>query len=217
MDIVELSQRIESGDFDPGSSPAKVNFYCKTDDYGVFPVPKDAGEYVTSELKNFLYPQTPHNGEWANRSHPGVMDAMSAGWIVPAPVEIYVHSSETSHPIPVTHVSNIMDSYTKKIGSQVPEEVFELNTQWVVDVPAGHSVLALSPSNYDSPDFTVIPQVIDADEFPIPLRVPIIPQDEEFTIEPGTPIIQVIPFNRSVYEADATVGVFDDGDTPARG
>ena len=210
MELVELFRSIEEGEFNPTISDGVVKFYYENGTYGVIPPTRPASEHYTEGLKNFVYPRTPASTGRTHEAEPGVSDAMQCGWIIPAPLELSVHSNDVPTPAPETHVDDYVNFQQGNLDERTPESVFHMNTKCIIDLPEGYSLLAVSPCNYVEHRFTVIPRVLDAGEFPQTLQVPLRIHKEKFTLEPGTPVVQVFPFKHSDYDVDATVGTFSD-------
>lgn len=212
MEPVELFQAIEEGEFDPTISDANVKFYYETPTYGVIPRVRPAKQHYKEQQKNFVYPRSLNPRDWTHLDEPGVTEAMQTGWVVPIPHELKVQSVTSESIEPETWVNGYINNYHAHMGCSTSESVFHMDTACIVELPEGYSLLAVSPCNYTDSRFTVIPQVMDADEFPQRLRIPVRIHSDNFRIDAGTPLVQVFPFKRTDYGIDATVGTFRPGE-----
>jgi len=210
MELVELYRAIEEGDLDPTASDGVVTFYYKDRDYGIIPPPRPAAEHYTENRTNFTYPSTPSTTDQTHESQLGVSAAMQNGWIIPVPIELYVHSTNSPGPKPAVDADDYIGNYRSQIGVNGDDEIFHMNTKLIVDLPAGYSLLAVSPCNYTDNRFTIIPCVLDAGEFPQQLTIPVRIHENEFRMDPGTPLVQVFPIKHTDYEVEATVSTFSE-------
>lgn len=76
---------------------------------------------------------------------------------------------------------------------------------WGIETPVGYSCLFLPPV-HRSNVISILPAVVDTDTYNIPVQLPFILADDEFqgVIPAGTPIAQVIPFQREDWEIEYT-------------
>ena len=78
---------------------------------------------------------------------------------------------------------------------------------WIINTPPGYSCLFVSPLNNADDRFSILPGIVDTDEFNIPINFPIVlngdkyPTQELF-IKKGTPYVQVIPFKRDNWKME---------------
>jgi hypothetical protein len=136
-----------------------------------------------------------------------VFDAISAGYIIPTPVDldvkiidgerIYTWPSmdkfiETHHPNQYT--------FHPKIGGERPEPTPKWGNPWAIRTPKGYSVLFTTPFHRDIP-FHSLEGVVDTDTYNNPVLFPFKLADLnwEGIIPAGTPMVQVIPFKRENY------------------
>lgn len=143
-----------------------------------------------------------------------VFDAMSAGYIItlPVDVDVFIPEDETLwvqgkqhfkwsiinpikfHPIEQapTHPNRVKhNAYPKWINP------------WSIKTPEGYSTLFVQPMHRDSV-FTIFPGVVDTDQYFAPIHFPMVINDPDFEgrIPKGTPIAQVIPFKRDIWELE---------------
>jgi hypothetical protein len=132
-----------------------------------------------------------------------VFDAITAGYIITSPADVYVSIKEgvqffewaalgliSFHPIEQApeHPAKKPYSYPKWIN------------YWSIRTPKGYSTMFVQPMHRESV-FTILPGVVDTDEYYAPVNFPMVINDPEFEglIPKGTPIAQVIPFKRDSW------------------
>lgn len=141
-----------------------------------------------------------------------VFDAINSGYIIVSASDVFVSQKETEaggkqpwfewssfdlisfHPIiqaPLHPNRNGHMAYPK------------WNNSWGIKTPKGYSTLFVQPMHRESP-FTILPGVVDTDEYCAPILFPFVLNDITFEglIPAGTPIAQVIPFKRDKWEME---------------
>ncbi len=133
-----------------------------------------------------------------------VFDAINLGYMIVLPADVYVSIKDDQqyfewsaldlvqfHPIiqAPTHPLKKPHAYPKWIN------------HWSIKTPKGYSTLFVHPMHQDLP-FTILPGVVDTDEYFATVNFPFVINDPEFQgiIPKGTPIAQVIPFKRDPWE-----------------
>ena len=108
--------------------------------------------------------------------------------------------------IPQTHpFKQIENSYIPYLNKS--DMVYKLLNPWHIQTPPGYSCLFLPPLNRENKYFSIIPGIVDTDEYQSIINFPIILKqvnDEpiDVTIWKGTPYVQVIPFKREKWKAE---------------
>lgn len=154
-----------------------------------------------NEQKNY------ENSRHRFQNCPGMADLMKAGYIIPAWDDIRIKANRAglvakmeknyTHPLePMTAavVAGIIE--TPDIGLHVGK----MNSPWSVTTRKGYSAMVL-PATYHSPfldDLHVYGGIVDYDEFHT-INFIFSPKHEcEVFIPAGTPLLQVIPYQREV-------------------
>jgi hypothetical protein len=151
-----------------------------------------------------------------------VFDAITSGYIITLPADVYVSVKEYEAQDPETG-KVVEDLPVKKIQTfewsalglvsfhpieQAPEHPNRNEhsypkwiNPWAIKTPKGYSTLFVQPMHRESV-FTILPGIVDTDEYFAPVNFPMIINDPTFEglIPKGTPIAQVIPFKREVWE-----------------
>jgi hypothetical protein len=134
-----------------------------------------------------------------------VFDAMTSGYIIPTPTDVYVSKRDDGmlwyewpslnplgfHPIEQAPL------HPAKNGFPYPKWI----NPWAIKTPKGYSCLFVTPFHRDS-IFTVLPGIVDTDQYFAPVNFPFVLNDTNFEgiIPAGTPMAQVIPFKREGWK-----------------
>lgn len=134
-----------------------------------------------------------------------VFDAIVSGYIITSPADVWVSLKDgqqyfewstlgliSFHPIEQApdHPARNKHAYPK------------WNNHWSIRTPKGYSTLFMQPMHRESL-FTILPGIVDTDEYYAPVNFPFVVNDPEFEglIPKGTPIAQVIPVKRDDWTA----------------
>ena len=217
MRLDKILERIETGQYDPTISGSTVEFHCIEAEYGVNPQPRDPGEAREAGMRNPTYGRVLSDEELAFTDRPPVRRAMNAGWLLtnPVPTSIRVPDNSDS-PLPVTqtdfdHITDYRRArgIDDRFGVSSDRTVWEIHTGWIVDVPDGYSVLYQQPFNYRSDHFRAIPGIVEAEQLPRMLRIPVEITTERGSIRYDEPVAQILPFKRAEQSVEAVVEVVD--------
>ena len=135
-----------------------------------------------------------------------VFDAITAGYIITTPADVYVSIKEEKqffewstlglisfHPVEQApeHPARNQHAYPK------------WNNPWAIKTPKGYSVLFTQPMHRES-IFTILPGIVDTDTYTAPVNFPMVINDPNFEglIPKGTPIAQVISFKREDWQME---------------
>jgi|AntDeeMetagen134_2_1112570.scaffolds.fasta_scaffold12127_2 hypothetical protein len=215
MHLKELIKQIEHDELSPAASDGTLKFYCASSDRRL-PEPRHASEYKNSGLLNYPYQKTPSNQNKTHAVTDAAETALYTGWIIPLPIDIVVHKPGSTPPVPLVgkcfENTGFVKNYVEDRSLHTSDTIFSVRTRWFIDVPDGYSVFYTSPANFTDSRFSIIPGVVDADEFPMEIDVPIIPLESDFTMDSGTPLLHVYPFKRTDYDISARTGILTDTD-----
>jgi len=132
-----------------------------------------------------------------------VFDAMTAGYVVKLPADVYVRIKNgeqffewSSLGLIAFHPVEQAPTHPLKNKHAYPK----WTTHWSIRTPKGYSTLFVQPMHRESV-FTILPGIVDTDEYYAPVNFPFIIKDPEFEglIPKGTPIVQIIPFKRDSW------------------
>ena len=143
-----------------------------------------------------------------------VFDSMASGYYILAPVDIYIdttgekaiidipmHFKKFKEPLIGTHSPEQISKYPldRNIYS---DHILRIHPVWVVSTPKGYSTLFMTPMHQDLPIHS-IPAVVDSDTFMVDGLISyFVKKNFKGVIKQGTPILQVIPFKREIWESE---------------
>ena len=82
---------------------------------------------------------------------------------------------------------------------------YKIVNPWKIKTPKGYSCLFLPPLNNSDDRFSIIPGIVDTDQYINPINFPIVLNGDKYpiletTIKKGTPYVQIIPFKRDNWK-----------------
>lgn len=81
------------------------------------------------------------------------------------------------------------------------KQYFKLDNFWTVKTPPGFSCLFIQPFWHRETRYTLFPTIVDTDTYDNPVVLTgVVHAEEVFTISPGDPLIQIIPFRREQWQ-----------------
>jgi len=149
---------------------------------------------------------------------PPLMDALGLGYIIPMWQEFQLIPNQGSYGYKagIMSLNSPYEVRRDLLSYQFPQQfqgspldgyqVFKISTPWIIKTPPGTSLMIIPPVLGNNLPFEVIPAVIDTDEYHISFgfTCKIKYQDQPITVQPGTPIAQVIPFTRESWKHNIT-------------
>ena len=136
-----------------------------------------------------------------------VLDAITAGYIIVSPCDVYVSINKEGEPQYVSAIHKIISFHERKQAYKHPKgndfQFPKWNNPWAIKTPKGYSCLFLPPMHNQSDRFVILEGVVDTDNYSAPVNFPFVLKTpiQEFMIPAGTPIAQVIPFKRDEWKS----------------
>jgi hypothetical protein len=137
-----------------------------------------------------------------------VFDAMTAGYIIESPADVYVSKAPDGKPYYQWANFGAITFHPIEQADEHPraKENFSFPkwmSPWAIKTSKGCSILVVPPMHRESP-FRIFEGIIDTDTYNIPVNFPFALTDfeNEFMIPAGTPIAQIIPFKREKWESE---------------
>lgn len=194
----------------------KISFLCKAEDEGVIAPPFASKAYLPNWFRKLpaITPDaetTTSTGLTVKRCMP-FLDAMTTGWIIPLAATVRLEISEGGKTVnsgwdfDKTMVSNHgAHQIAGHPMSHMPPCKF--HNYWTIKTPPGWSCLFVSPLNRPNGIFEVVSGIVDTDTYTSEIHFPFFAtgQDGLHIIEKGSPLIQVIPFERSKISDEAEI------------
>lgn len=142
-----------------------------------------------------------------------VFDAITTGYLLLTPADIWVSQKPTednpSELQPFYEWANFglinfhpieqAPTHPNRNGHNVSYP--KLINPWAIKTPKGYSVLFTQPMHRESP-FTILDGIVDTDNYFAPVNFPFVLNDINFEglIPAGTPMAQIIPFERQTWK-----------------
>jgi hypothetical protein len=132
-----------------------------------------------------------------------VFDAINAGYIISSPADVYVRIKDGVQYFEWSFMGLIQFHPVEQAPdhpARKPHSYPKWMNHWAIRTPKGYSVMFVQPMHRESV-FTILPGIVDTDEYYAPVNFPFVINDPEFEgyIPKGTPIAQVIPFKREEW------------------
>lgn len=171
---------------------------------GKYELPRPAHEFIPQWYKEL--DDRPNDDKPFRKSMRACMPAMEAltfGWIIPTPTDVAIVEEEDGYRVEwADETFNVMGRHPKEQvgGDSFPHdgEIIKFNLPYMMRTPEGISTLYMPPLNRVETRFRPFSGVVDTDEYVNEVNIPALMLDEDWSgiIEAGTPLVQVIPFER---------------------
>ncbi|WP_299303752.1 hypothetical protein [uncultured Litoreibacter sp.] len=199
---------------------SQIDFICPPEIFGKIPAPEPAAKFLPDWFKTM-----PREMGMADahglagltvRACLPVADIMAQGWIIPLPYDVWTEVDPDTgwmgfkwdpeaqfDPIAAHHPGQIAADKPPFLGVQPMKFV----NPWTVKLPDGWSANFLHPINHFQLPFTTFNATVDCDALDMPANVPFIWHGATpgVRLQAGTPMVQVIPFERSAQLRQADV------------
>jgi hypothetical protein len=207
----------------------KIKFLCDDPNIINYWSPVPAGNTPPSWVKNLTEPKEHydfHEKQIQNiRACAPVEDLLSAGYIIPNSIELRVREKliNFKEEMTISSAKYIVKPELPDGGRPTPDVIglynqhecpivnsdkktrnyFKITSEWGVKTPPGYSCLVMQPYYLFENRFTIMPAIIDTDQFhnPIPI-VGYLTGSKDVSIFPGEPLVQVIPFKRDDWQME---------------
>jgi hypothetical protein len=205
----------------------KIEFRCAREDLGIISEPVSAKSVLPDwfrKLPPIDKTRLTHsdNGITVKRCMP-FLDAMTTGWIIPLAATVRFEVKNDGKTVDAgwefdkVMVSN-HHAYQVAGNPLEPRPPCKFHNYWTISTPKGWSCLFVPPLNRNQTVFQILSGVVDTDTYQSHIHFPFIPTapDGVHEIEKGTPLVQVIPFQRAAVEIKAEVRVETEVETELR-
>lgn len=133
-----------------------------------------------------------------------VFDALTAGYLIKLPVDLYVSHEEGNEFIRWSGMDAIGFHPVEQASLHPNSKGFpypKFISPWSIKTPKGYSCLFITPMHRDLP-FTILPGIVDTDTYNGNVNFPFVINDKSFNglIPSGTPFVQIIPFKRDSWK-----------------
>lgn len=164
---------------------------------------KDMNSYITGKKEVVTDPNGGNTTSTIKKCMP-VFDALTAGYIIPLPCDIYVYQEDGAPVFKWPDQAYISNHSASQIGNHPTATGFrppKFTNTWIVKTPPGYSCMFVPPMHHDNV-FKILEGVVDTDTYHGAVEFPFQLKDIswEGIIPAGTPMVQVIPFKRESWE-----------------
>jgi hypothetical protein len=193
-----------------------IEFLCLPEDKGVIAEPVAAGSVLPDWFRRLpgidqSQLSATNDGMTVKRCMP-FLDALSVGWIIPLAASVRLEVSDEGRTVNAgwdfdrEMVSN--HSAFQVAGNPfAPRPPMKFHNYWSVRTPPGWSCLFVPALNRDKDVVEIFSGVVDTDSYVPPVNFPFVvtAPDGTYNLAQGTPLVQVVPFQRDAASITGTV------------
>lgn len=196
---------------------AKIRFVCAPEDEGVIAPPVPAKNHLPDWFRKL--PAVDANkrsagdtGLTVKRCMP-FLDAMMTGYVLPLAATVRLDITDGGRTVTAgwdfdkTMVSN-HGSHQVAGHPNGDSPPCKFHNYWTIRTPKGWSCLFVPLLNRANPLFEPVAGIVDTDTYVAPIHFPFFARgaDGLHELEKGTPLVQVIPFEREGTQIEARIG-----------
>ncbi|MGF1650767.1 MAG: hypothetical protein ACFCUN_09970 [Hyphomicrobiaceae bacterium] len=193
-----------------------ITFTCEPADLGVFAEPVPAKSVIPDWFRKLPPIDQDHlhannNGLTVKRCMP-FLDAMTLGWVLPLGATVRLEISDEGATVNAGwDIDRVMVSnhnmHQVTGNPQAHRPPCKFHNYWTIATPPGWSCLFVPLINRPNAIFEVASGVVDTDTYRSLINFPFFAtgKDGVYTIERGTPLVQVIPFKRDTSMISAEI------------
>jgi len=196
--------------------PGTIRFLCNPDDHGVIAEPVLAKTILPDWFRKLpavdvAVAAPTNNGLTVKRCMP-FLDAMATGWILPLAATVRLEIRDGGRSVDAgwefdrTMVSN-HGAHQVAGNPKEPSPPCKFHNYWSIRTPPGWSCLFVPPLNRSGQPFECVAGIVDTDSYFAHINFPFFATapDGLYTIEKGTPLVQVIPIRRDGITTKAEI------------
>jgi hypothetical protein len=185
----------------------RIEFVCDPKDRCVIAEPVPAKNVIPDWVRKLPPVDKTHvtaldNGLTIKRCMP-FLDALTAGWILPLGATVRLEIRDQGRTVEAGwEIEQVMVSHHNPHqvagNPRDPRPPCKFHNYWTIKTPPGWSCLFVPPLNRPNPVVEVIAGIVDTDTYHSLINFPFIATapDGVYTLERGTPLVQIIPFRR---------------------
>jgi hypothetical protein len=208
-------------------APPKVSFLCAPEDKGVIAEPVPAKSAMPDWFRR-LPPvdkgqvHANNNGLTVKRCMP-FLDALTTGWILPLAATVRLEVTDNGQTVNAGwEIDRVMVSNHANFqvagNPRDRQPPCKFHNYWTITTPPGWSCLFVPPLNRPNAVFEVVAGIVDTDTYTSHIHFPFFATSKDgiYTVEKGTPLVQVIPFRRSSTHIEGDVRTETEEEATAR-
>lgn len=205
----------------------RVEFVCEPQDLGVLAEPVPAKTVIPEWFKRLPPVDKNHetatnNGLTIKRCMP-FLDALTTGWIIPVAATVRLEIKDNGRTVDAGwEIDKVMVSnhgmHQVAGNPRDPRPPCKLHNYWTIKTPPGWSCLFVPPLNRPNSVVEVISGIVDTDTYQSLINFPFFATapDGVYTLERGSPMVQVIPFRREATHIAGEVRAERSGEAAER-
>jgi len=188
-----------------------IEFLCSRHMQGQpYPEPFPASKGIPERFKR-LPAELTVNGKQEDtvKKCPPFVDAMSSGYLIPIIAD--VECRMTAAGVECKSTLPIVDFHDARQLTGVPPQpltIIKISSPWIIKTPPGYSCLFTQPLNRFDIPFQALSGVVETDTYYFETNFPMVcllQPGQTYTLQRGTPIVQVIPFKRDPWTSECGV------------
>jgi hypothetical protein len=204
-----------------------IEFLCRPEDKGVIAEPVPARSVLPVWFRELAgtdasQVSATNNGLTVKRCMP-FFDALCAGWIIPLAATVRLEITDDGRTVNAgwefdrEMVSN-HGAFQVAGNPFEPRPPMKFHNYWTVRTPRDWSCWFVPPINRPDQIVQILAGVVDTDTYQSPVNLPFvaIAEDGVYTLQKGTPLVQVIPFLRADTTMTSSVRVETEPEGEAR-
>jgi hypothetical protein len=208
-----------------------ITFLCAPELDGKIPKPERASKFLPDWFRNLpreMGMKDAHGlpGLTVRACLP-VADIMSLGWIIPLPFDIRAVQDMSTGQLQFQWPDDVSfqpieGHHPDQIGADKPpflgRSPLKFINPWRVSLPKGWSANFIHPINHFELPFLAFNGSVDCDALDVPVNVPFLwnAHAPEIYLPAGTPMVQVMPYERGAMPSKATIRVETKEETEVR-
>jgi hypothetical protein len=185
----------------------RIEFVCAPQDFGIIAEPVHAKTVMPDWFKRLPAIDKSHltasnNGLTIKRCMP-FLDALTTGWIIPVGATVRLEIRDGGRTVDAGwELDKVMVSnhgMHQVAGNPLePRPPCKMHNYWTIKTPPGWSCLFVPPLNRNNPVIEIVSGIVDTDTYQSLINFPFFATapDGVYTLERGSPLVQVIPFRR---------------------
>lgn len=209
----------------------EITFLCPPELEGKIPEPQPAARFLPEWFRalprEMGLPDAHGLPGLTVKSCLPVADAMGLGWIIPLPFDVWTTLDPGTNQLhfhwdPACPFPAVEAHHPGQIGADKPPfqglQPLKFNNPWRVVVPKGWSVQFVHPMNHFELPFVAFNGAVDCDALQVPVNMPFFWQgaQPDIRLPAGTPMVQVIPYQRAAMPRRAGARGETDDEARAR-
>lgn len=188
-------------------SKPRIEFVCEPHDLGVIAEPTAAKAMMPEWFKRLPAVDKDHltpsnNGLTIKRCMP-FLDALTTGWIIPVAATVRLEIKDNGRTVDAGwEIDKVMVSnhgmHQVAGNPRDPRPPCKLHNYWTIKTPPGWSCLFVPPLNRPNGVIEIVSGIVDTDTYRSLINFPFFATapDGIYTLERGSPMVQVVPFRR---------------------